>query len=92
MADEESTRRTVTVSKKVDVAVRTHLAQTGLHDADLSQFVEDAVRWRVLDQTISRVRSMFADVAADELQAIVEEAVPWARTGPCPELGASVSR
>ncbi len=82
MADESSTSWTIPVSRKVDAALRIHLAQRGLDDADLSRFVEDAVRWRVLDQTIAEARAQLADVPAEELQAIVDEALAWARAEP----------
>ncbi|RYE51688.1 MAG: hypothetical protein EOP21_00740, partial [Hyphomicrobiales bacterium] len=45
------TRWTVSVSKQTDIAVRTLLAQRGLKKGDLSKFIEDAVKWRVLEQT-----------------------------------------
>jgi len=82
MADESSTSWTTTVSRKVDAALRIHLAQRCLDEADLSRFVEDAVRWRVLDQTIAEARAQLADVPAEELQAIVDEALAWARAEP----------
>src|SRR6185437_9620675 len=47
-------RWTVRVSKETDVAVRTFLAQRGMKKGDLAKFVEEAVRWRVLDQTVRR--------------------------------------
>jgi hypothetical protein len=46
---------------------------------DLSKFIEDAVKWRVLDQTLTEVRGKFADLAAEELQALIDEAVSAAR-------------
>jgi hypothetical protein len=30
---------------------------------DLSRFIEEAVKWRVLDQTITEARSKFEDMA-----------------------------
>jgi hypothetical protein len=51
------------------------LAQRGLKKRDISKFVEDAVKWRVLDQTIAEARSKFADLPPDELQSIIDEAV-----------------
>ena len=64
---ENTTRWTVSVSKETDIAVRSFLAQRGLKKGDLSKFVEDAVRWRVLDQTITEVRGKFADLPPEEL-------------------------
>jgi hypothetical protein len=42
---------------------------------DLSKFIEDAVKWRVLDQTLAETRSKFADLPADELDALIDDAV-----------------
>jgi hypothetical protein len=43
---------TVRVSKDTDVAVRTFLAQRGMKKGDLAKFIEEAVRWRILDTNI----------------------------------------
>lgn len=74
MPDEIMTRWTVTVSKSTDIALRSFLAQRGLKKGDLSKFIEEAVKWRVLDQTITEVREKFADMPPDDLQALVDEA------------------
>jgi hypothetical protein len=76
---EDTIRWTVSVSKETDIAVRSFLAQRGLKKGDLSKFVEDAVRWRVLDQTITEVRGKFADLPPEELEAMIEEAISSAR-------------
>ncbi|MBK1724823.1 ribbon-helix-helix domain-containing protein [Thiocystis violacea] len=74
MPDPTKTRWTVTVSKETDVALRTFLAQRGLKKGDLSVFVEDAVKWRMLDQTINAARAPLADLPQEALQALVDEA------------------
>ena len=74
MPDPTKTRWTVTVSKETDVALRTFLAQRGLKKGDLSLFVEDAIKWRMLDQTLNEARAQFADLPDDALQALVNEA------------------
>ena len=56
MPGDETTRWTVTVSKETDIAVRSLLVQRGMKKGDLSRFIEDAVRWRVLDQSIAEAR------------------------------------
>ena len=76
---EDATRWTVSVSKETDIAVRSFLAQRGLKKGDLSKFIEEAVRWRVLDQTISEVRSKFADLPAAEVEALIDEGVSSVR-------------
>ena len=39
----------------------------------------EAVRWRVLDQTMTEARSKFADLPPDELEALLAEAARAAR-------------
>lgn len=82
MIDPTMTRWTITVSKEADITLRTFLAQRGLKKGDISKFVEEAVKWRVLDQTIAEARAKFADLPAEEIQAIVDEAVQAARVAP----------
>jgi hypothetical protein len=76
---DEITRWTVSVSKETDIAVRSFLAQRGMKKGDLSKFIEDAVRWRVLDQTIAEARNKFADIPAGELEALLDEVVAKTR-------------
>ncbi len=78
MAD-ATTRWTVSVSRDTDITVRSFLAQRGMKKGDLSKFIEDAVRWRVLDQTVAEARASFADLPPDELQAMIDEAVEASR-------------
>ena len=73
------TRWTVSVSKDTDIAVRSFLAQRGMKKGDLSKFIEEAVKWRVLDETIEEVRSEFADLPEAELETLIDEAVTAAR-------------
>jgi len=70
-----TTRWTVSVSQSTDIAVRTYLAQRGMKKGDLSKFIEDAVKWRVLDQTMADARGKFADMAPEALDALIDEAV-----------------
>jgi hypothetical protein len=46
---------------------------------DLPKFIEDAVKWRVFDQTLAEARGKFADVPPDELDALISDAVTAAR-------------
>ena len=48
---EQPVRWTVRVSRDTDVAVRMFLAQRGMKKGDLAKFIEEAVRWRVLELT-----------------------------------------
>jgi hypothetical protein len=79
MADEITTRWTVSVSRETDIAVRSFLAQRGLKKGDLSKFIEEAVKWRVLDQTIAEARGKFADMPPEQLESVIDEAVTAAR-------------
>ncbi len=74
MSGDETTRWTVTVSKDTDIAVRSLLAQRGLKKGDLSKFIEDAVKWRIFDQTTTEVREAFGDLAPESLQDLIDEA------------------
>lgn len=85
MSDDTTTRWTVSVSRDTDIAVRSFLAQRGMKKGDLSKFIEDAVKWRVLDQTMAEARAGFADLPADAVETLAEEAVTavrQARKGP----------
>lgn len=77
MALETMTRWTVSVSKDTDISVRSFLAQRGMKKGDLSKFIEDAVKWRVLDQTMAEARGKFADLTPVQLEALIDEAVAF---------------
>jgi hypothetical protein len=79
MTADNTTRWTVKVSKDTDIAVRSLLAQRGLKKGDLSKFIEDAVRWRVFDQTLTETRAVFADLAPEALQDQIDEATEAVR-------------
>ncbi len=79
MPDDSTTRWTVSVSKDTDISVRSFLAQRGMKKGDLSKFIEDAVRWRVLDQTMAEARTKFSDLQPEALDSLIQEAVTSAR-------------
>lgn len=79
MPESELTRLTIVWSKDTDLALRSHLGAQGFKKGALSKFVEDAVKWRLFDQTVGQVREAFTDVPADELQNIIDEAVTSVR-------------
>lgn len=80
MLSDNTTRWTVTVSKETDIAVRSLLAQRGMKKGDLSRFIEDAVKWRVLDQTLVEARAAFEDLRPDEMQSLIDEATDVVRS------------
>ena len=77
--DITTTRWTVSVSRDTDIAVRSFLAQRGMKKGDLSRFIEDAVKWRVLDQTMTEARTGFADLLPEAVEDLVDEAVTAVR-------------
>jgi hypothetical protein len=78
-SDHETTRLTITWSKDVDLALRAYLGAQGMKKGDISKFIEEAVRWRILQQTVQETREAFADIPPDELQKMIDEAVDEVR-------------
>ena len=46
--EEQAVRWNIKVSKETDLTLRTFLGSQGMKKGDLSKFIEEAVRWRVL--------------------------------------------
>jgi hypothetical protein len=78
---EDTVRWTVKVSRETDTALRTYLAQRGMKKGDISKFVEEAVRWHVLDRVVSEVKTRNAGVSARKIQAAVDDALAAVRAG-----------
>ncbi len=57
------------------MAVRMFLAQRGMKKGDLAKFIEEAVRWRVLDQTVAQTKARNAKVPAPDIEAAINEAL-----------------
>jgi Ribbon-helix-helix domain len=74
-----ATRWNLVISEQTNIAVRSFLALKGFKKGDLSGFVEEAVRWRVFDQTLTEARSGFDDLHVDEAQNMLEEALAEVR-------------
>ncbi len=79
MPEPSVTRLTISWSKDTDLALRAHLGSQGLKKGALSQFIEDAVKWRLFNQTVGEVREAFAGVAAGDLEGMINEAVESVR-------------
>ncbi|WP_145200065.1 ribbon-helix-helix domain-containing protein [Sphingobium sp. B2] len=75
----EVTRWTVNVAPETDIELRTYLAQRGMKKGDLSRFIEESVKWRLLDLTLAEARAGFDDLPVEELEDLIEEAVGDAR-------------
>lgn len=78
-ANGTATRWNLVISEQTNIAVRSFLALKGFKKGDLSSFVEEAVRWRVFDQTLTEARSGFDDLQVDEAQNMLEEALAEVR-------------
>jgi len=76
---EDTIRWTIKVSKDTDISLRSYLAQHGMKKGDLSKFVEEAVRWRVLDRTVTEVRERNVGVPDEEIEAAIDEALAAVR-------------
>ena len=74
-----STRWNLVISEQTNVAVRSFLAQRGFKKGDLSSFVEEAVRWRVFDQTLTQAREGFEVLPVEESQNLLDEALAQVR-------------
>lgn len=71
----ESIRWTIKVSPETDLSLRGFLGAQGMKKGDLSKFVEDAVRWRMLDRTVQIIKDRHQDLPADMLEAMIDDAV-----------------
>ncbi len=77
---EAAVRWSIKVSKDTDLTPRTFLGSQGAKKGDLSKFIEEAVRRRVLQCTVQDIRARNADADPDEIQRIVDEAVSEVRS------------
>jgi hypothetical protein len=77
--EEQAVRWSIRVSKDTDLTLRTFLGAQGMKKGDLSKFIEEAVRRRVLQCTIQDIRARNAAADPDEIQRIVDEAVSEVR-------------
>jgi len=80
MSNTNTTRWTVSVSTETDISLRCFLAERGMKKGDLSKFIEDAVKWRMFDQTLDETRKQVEDVPEAEMQAIINEACESVRS------------
>jgi hypothetical protein len=76
---EQAVRWNIKVSKETDLTLRTFLGAQGAKKGDLSKFIEEAVRWRVLHRSVQDIRERNADTSPNELQRIIDAAVQEVR-------------
>lgn len=73
-------RWNIAVSPDTDQSLRMFLAsQGGGRKGDLSRFIEEAVRAHILELTAEQVKTANAAMSEEDLTAMVDEAVQWAR-------------
>ena len=75
------TRWNLSISEETDRAVRIFLARNGGKKGDLSRFVDEAVRRRVLDLTVSKVKKRNAGYDQREILDLIDDEVSAARAG-----------
>lgn len=75
----QTIRWNIAVSQDTDQALRMFLANQGGRKGDLSRFVEEAVRTHILELTIEQAKAANANINENDLSAIVDEAIEWAR-------------
>ena len=73
------TRWNLSIPEKTDRAVRTFLARTGGKKGDLSRFVDEAVRRRMLDLAVRQVKDRNARYGQREILDLIDEEVDAAR-------------
>jgi hypothetical protein len=87
MPNDTTARWIVSGSKDTDISVRSFLARRGMNKGDLSKFIEDTVKWRVLDQTMAEASTKFSDLAPDALDSLIQQAVMATRAKTTPNTG-----
>ena len=75
------TQWNLTIPEKTDRAVRTFLARASGKRGDLSRFVDEAVRRRVLDLTVAEIKNRNARYDQQEILDLIGEEVDAARAG-----------
>ncbi len=73
------TRWNLVIPEKTDRAVRIFLARTGGKKGDLSRFVDESVRRRVLDLTVRQVKDRNAQYDQREILDLIDEETDAAR-------------
>jgi len=73
------TRWNLVIPEKTDRVVRTYLARTGGKKGDLSRFVDEAVRRRVLDLTVGGIKDRNARYDQREILDLIDAEVDAAR-------------
>ena len=75
------TRWSLSIPEETNLAVRTFLARNGGKKGDLSRFVDEAVRRRVLDLTVCQIKDRNARDDQQDILDLIDEEVDAARAG-----------
>ncbi len=75
------TRWNLSIPEETDRMVRTFLARNGGRKGDLSRFVDDAVRRRVLDLTVRQVKERNSRYDQAEILDLIDEEIGAVRAG-----------
>lgn len=65
--------------KGTDVSLRAYLAQEVLRKGSFSDFVAEAVRWRLFDLSVTAARANNAGVPSEQIEDAIEEALAEVR-------------
>ena len=74
-------RWNLSIPEETDRALRMYLARNGGRKGDLSRFVDDAVRRRIFDLTVSQVKERNAGYNQREILEVIDEELNATRAG-----------
>lgn len=74
-------RWNLSIPDETDRAVRAFLGRVGAKKGGLSRFVEDAVRRRILDLTVSQIKDRNAADDQQDILDLIDQEVDAARAG-----------
>ena len=74
-------RWNLSIPEETDRTVRAFLARKGAKKGDLSRFVDEAVRRRVLDATVHDVKERNARTDGQDILDLIDEEVDAVRAG-----------
>ncbi len=82
MATETSrtVRWNIVVSEETDRQLRLRIAEQGGRKGDLSRFVEKTISDKLFEMTVREAQDQNADLSEEEANALIEEALAWARS------------
>ena len=73
------TRWSLSIPEETNLAIRTFLARNGGKKGDLSRFVDEAVRRRVLDLTVCQIKDRNARDDQQDILDLIDDEVDAAR-------------